>query len=71
MGQTTDRFAEALKEYEIALYFLKQNDNKQAKKHLVRALRILDQLYADSKGLERAKVIHMYKKIANILNNID
>jgi len=70
MEKNSDKMTQAMVEYKTALEYLKKKNTKQAKVHLVRALRILDDLYAGSKGLERAKVIYLYRKIANMLNEI-
>ncbi len=70
MANESNKITQAMTEYKIALKYIEQKNIKQAKLHLVRALRILDDLYNASKGLERAKVIFLYKKIASVLSKL-
>lgn len=70
MEKNAEKMSQAIVEYKTALEYIKEKNYKQAKVHLVRALRIMEDLYTKTKGLERAKAIYLYKKIARLLNEI-
>jgi len=66
-----EKIVAALNEYNIALQHLKRNNSKAARVHLVRALRLLEEAYKSSTGIDRIMAIRLFEKVSDVLNNLE
>lgn len=70
-GIKNEKIKLALKEYYQGLDYKEKDDLRSAQRHLVRALRLLEEAYRECVGVEKMIVIRLFENISRILKAIE
>ena len=66
-----ERIKSAINEYKRGLELFNQAKYREAKNHMVKALRILEDAYRYTKGVDRLMIIRLFEKISDMIRVID